>query len=270
MNDAKILTRSVSQINAQNEEFFGRDVIVVFARAPVPGQVKTRLAKTMGMEKAAQLYAAMLRDCLDLAKRAARKEGNCAVVLCYWPPNAFDEGEFSLQPFWSGARLAQSEGDLGEKIWQCLRYFNYAGANRIIVIGSDSPDLLSGHINGAFHSLTEKKMVFTNGQEYIVPRHLVLGPTRDGGFYLLGIQGEIPHALFADVEWSTSDTLRQIRENAAHLQISGSHREFQVWEDVDTPGDLRRLIARLGNDLRPRTTLKAVHVARWLFSENLL
>lgn len=269
MNDEKILSRIEASDNAQNSEFFGRDVIVVFARAPVPGQVKTRLAKTLGDDKAAELYAAMLRDCLNLAKRAAHKEGNCSVVLCHWPPDAFEVGKYSLQPFWRGARLAQSEGDLGEKLWHCLEHFRKLGAKRVIVIGSDSPDLPSVCINRAFHLLTKKKLDFSHGKKQIVQRRLVLGPARDGGFYLLAVQGGIPRELFTNVDWSTPNTRRHMEANADALHIFHDGTPLWKGEDVDTPGDLSRLITRLNDEMR-HPGLNHLHTARWLRLENRL
>jgi rSAM/selenodomain-associated transferase 1 len=251
MSDLNILLLS----QARGNSFSPRDAIVIFARAPVPEQVKTRLAKQLGAEKAAAFYGAMLRDTIELARYATSRQTNCEVVLCYTPEDAFNEGEYSLAPFWTGTKLSQSKGDLGEKFLSCFAHFRIAGAQRIMIIGSDSPDLPPEYINCAFDLLTEFQ--------------LVLGPSRDGGFYLTGTNDTAPNALFDGVQWSTRCAHDQVLANADKLQFSRSSSELWLWDDVDTPEDLQRLIKRLKGNAHYAPT-HAPHTARWLHSENLL
>jgi hypothetical protein len=97
-----------------------KNAIAIFARAPVPGQVKTRLARHVGEAGAAQLYTAMLRDTIAVAIRAAHSLEACEVVLAYTPEAAFSPGEYSLLSFWSGTRFVQSDGDLGARMLDCI------------------------------------------------------------------------------------------------------------------------------------------------------
>jgi hypothetical protein len=117
--------------------------------------------------------------------------------------------------------------------------------------------------------LTQKPLNFSDGETKIVERQLVLGPAHDGGFYLIGVSGPVPDALFDDVAWSTPHTLKNIIANADQLQLYHfTHRSLE-WDDVDTPHDLQRLIQRLRGDLRHAPT-HAPKTAHWLRSENLL
>ncbi|HVF11413.1 MAG TPA: TIGR04282 family arsenosugar biosynthesis glycosyltransferase [Abditibacteriaceae bacterium] len=228
------------------------DAIAVFARAPVPGQVKTRLAQAMGDEAAAALAGAMLCDTLALARQAARQQSNCDVVLIYTPVDGFAAGVYSLAPFWAGPRLAQCDGDLGERLLDCVARLHEQGRERVVIIGADSPDLPPHWICHAFSILSRKA--------------LVCGPARDGGFYLLGTTGEIPRELFNGVVWSARSTLSQLQANAARLQLSVA--AAPQWDDVDTIYDLRRLARRLTHDPR-RTLTCAPHTARWLRAYDL-
>ena len=249
MNDENILSRIEASDNAQNADFFGRNAIVVFARAPVIGQTKSRLARKIGDTKAALIYAAMLRDCLQLAQNAAAKEAG--VLICHTPPNAFDF-EFhgnpgSLSNFWSGARKAQSEGDLAARLLDCFSYLKECGAQKILVIGSDAPDIPIEYLQKAFMLLDVHELVF--------------GPAEDGGFYLIGAR-QISPLLFENVLWSNRSTLTAILANAARHNCSTAL--LDSWRDVDEIEDLYALISRL--KLAPDA---APHTRGVLRSENM-
>jgi len=243
------------------------DAIAVFARAPQPGLVKTRLAKVIGNEAAAALYGAMLRDTLALALKAARKQGNCEVVLTYTPDNALDDGPYSLAPFWRGPCLAQGAGNLGERLLNCASRLHEQGSERVVIIGSDSPDLPPVHICRAFNNLTRKELIFDAGVPKVHPADLVFGPARDGGFYLVATAAKIQPKLFNDVEWSDKNTLSQVLANAERLGQSVT--KIWKWDDVDAITDLRRLSQRLVRDPRQSPT-HAPHTARWLRANRLL
>lgn len=226
------------------------EAIAVFARAPVPGQTKTRLALKLGQEAAAQLSLAMLRDTLEAASRAANMRQDCDVMLWFTPANAFAPGPYALD-FWNGLRWPQSVGDLGDKLLHCLDSLRLQDYERIAVIGSDSPDLPPALIVSAFTQLESH------------PCDLVFGPAHDGGFYLMGVKSEVTGTLFEAVDWSSDRTLAQILSNAARLGSRVAH--LPQWGDVDTLEDLPQLLARAtsGQPLPP-------HTGRWLQSKNLL
>jgi rSAM/selenodomain-associated transferase 1 len=216
------------------------DAIVIFARAPVPGQVKTRLAKKLGADLAAAVYDQMLHDTLTLARQAARSWGHADVWLAHSPTDAMTPGPHSLG-FWTGPSLPQCEGDLGTRMLSCIQQVQTAGADRVIIIGSDSPQMPPSVI---CHTLSRLHQSYY--QELGYPRDrvcdLILGPAADGGFYLLGVSQALPPAIFADVQWSSSHTRAQVEANAEKLGL----RVGKAWKyhDVDTYNDLLRLARR--------------------------
>jgi rSAM/selenodomain-associated transferase 1 len=205
--------------------------IVIFARAPVPGQVKTRLARQVGDAGAAQLYAAMLRDTIAVVAGVAHTLDACEVVLAYTPETALQRGEYSLLSFWSGAHLAQCDGDLGERMLDCMARLHEQGRQRVVLIGSDTPHMPQSTLRNAFDSLEQNE--------------LCIWRTADGGFNLIGTSAVLPSMLFEGVEWSTERVFDQVAANAQALQLKWS-LAFDGHDDVDTFADLQRLICLLG------------------------
>ncbi len=247
MNDEKIVPRFAVLDNAQSSPFFGRDAIAVFARAPICGKVKTRLAQNIGPEKAALLYKAMLRDSLELAQQSAGEKTQ--ILVCYTPADGFDwkHQSASLSNLWSGARHPQCAGDLAARILDCFFHLRNCGAQKILLIGSDAPDIPADYFRAAFEALDYHDLVF--------------GPANDGGFYLIGAR-EIPAALFANVIWSDRSTLATILANAQ--QYKWRTALLDSWRDVDEIEDLHALITRL--EINPEA---AQHTRGVLQSENL-
>ncbi len=211
--------------------------IVVFARAPRPGTVKTRLVAHFGTEAATALYRAMLHDCLALAQTAAREIEACQVCVAFTPADAFAPGPHSLTAFWNGERMPQSDGDLGLKMRGAFEDLFARGAEKIVLLGSDSPDLPPEFIAQTFAALREADLVF--------------GPARDGGFYLIGASRTLPPSLFDNVPWSAPETLERTLDNAGRLGLS-----FQLvpqWDDVDDADDVLRLAWRLCRQTRGET-----------------
>lgn len=197
--------------------------ILVFARAPEPGQVKTRLAAQIGPEAAAHLYRAMLQDTLAVAEKAAR-EIEAEVTLCFTPDDAFAPGAYSLAELWRGQSMAQIGNDLGGKMRFALQNCFKAGAKRVVIIGSDKPDLEGSALRRAFEELAQ--------------HDIVLGPAHDGGFYLLGARAALPKALFANVIWSHNLTLQVVLNNADALNLSVAL--LSPGADLDEADDLQQ------------------------------
>jgi len=183
--------------------------LAVFAKAPLPGRVKTRLALPPG--EAARLYAAFVRD--TLGKAAALGPPICVF---------YDSDRALLEPLApDGIRWAdQDGGDLGARLARvpapCL------------ILGTDSPHLPPSVLRAALDAL---------------PRFdVVLGPAEDGGYYLIGLRDRQP-LLFDDIAWSTDAVMAQTLARASALGLS----VFQTppWYDLDTPADLRRLARAL-------------------------
>jgi hypothetical protein len=213
--------------------------ICIFARAPVPGEVKTRLARSIGTAGAAQLYAAMLRDTITVAQSAARCIGSCEVVVAYTPETAFEGGEYSLAPFWNGARQMQCNGDLGRRMLGSIARLQEQG-RCVVLIGSDTPHLPLRTITDCFGLLRHQDL------------HLCR--TADGGFNLIGASTPLPESIFDGVQWSTERVLDQVTHNAESLQLKWSLSN-DGHDDVDTFDDLQALmrLLRAGQAHAPET-----------------
>ena len=181
--------------------------LLVFAKVPRSGQVKTRLTPVLSPSEAARLYTAFLRDTL---RQVARLEVD---VRLYVAPPLPDEGIAGLPEEIS---LHEQEGDgLGERMKQAFADTLEDGYDRAIVMGSDHPTLPRSFLRQADRALR-------------APRSLCLGPTEDGGFYLLGMSAFYPQ-LFDDMSYSHSqvfaDTLARAGRTDANLtvQIGRAH-----------------------------------------------
>lgn len=157
--------------------------VLIFAKAPVLGTVKTRLARDIGEVAALALYREMLHGV------AARLSGqDWRLLLAITPDDS--AGQSGL---WPGVdRIPQGGGDLGARMLRALA--RATDAAPVLVVGSDIPGLGPAQIRQAFAALENKPLVF--------------GPATDGGFYLVGARGQPPAAMFAGVTWSTATVLR--------------------------------------------------------------
>jgi rSAM/selenodomain-associated transferase 1 len=166
--------------------------LAVFAKLPRPGEVKTRLCPPLSPRRAAALATAFLRDTLLLAEQLAGWER----VLAYAPWDA-RQAMAALAPGWR--LLAQQGPDLGARLDCAIGRLFARGADRVIVIGSDSPQLPPARFEEAAAALQRSDAV--------------LGPTEDGGFHLLGLR-RWQTGMLAGVRWSTehaaADTLARL------------------------------------------------------------
>lgn len=197
------------------------DALVVFAKAPVPGQVKTRLARAIGDEPAARLAGAFLTDVLEGATSMLGK----LVVVAFAPE--------SRRPWfeaWSGAchLVAQPELGFSERVVAALDEAHRLGAERTVIVGMDSPHLGPDRWEAAFAALDE--------------HDVCLGPCEDGGYYLLGLRTPQP-GMFEDIPWGGPGVLTSTRARAAALGLSLVELDEDF--DVDEVEDLEALSARL-------------------------
>ncbi len=203
-------------------------VLALFARAPELGRVKTRLARARGNEFALELYRAMLGDTLELAERAQEKRAfHIIVFLTPAHSELFD---------WPGEVRDQGEGDLWTRLLRADALLRSEGFGRVVFIGSDAPDLPPSLLQASFDCLEE--------------RPLVVGPSLDGGFTLLGSARRLPDGLFQDVPVSSRDTLARLTQNLRKLAHSPGwdYQTLGVWRDVDDEADLEFFIERLRED----------------------
>ena len=193
--------------------------LLIFAKAPVPGRVKTRLAGRLGTRGAAALYKKLLRRTLAIAREARL----CPVELWCAPDGR--HGFFTACRREYGVRLRrQCGGDLGRRMNQALNR-TLAVHRFAVLIGGDCVSLGAAELRGAVSRLA-------------AGRDAVLGPARDGGYLLVGLRQPRP-ALFRGIAWGTSAVLAATRRR---LRRSGADwAELSPGWDVDTPADLRRL-----------------------------
>ncbi len=190
---------------------------LVFLKVPALGRGKSRLASTLGPEAALEVAKFLL----------ARALAACAplpnVRLCYTPST---EGETVcpwIQPGWSWR--PQSDGTLGHRLSQAFQEAFDEGARGVQVIGTDCPDLKTNDL------LEAEQML----EHYDV----VIGPARDGGYWLLGMRRFVPE-LFADIPWSTDKVLDRTLERARDLSLR--LYLLRTLNDIDTEADWRSFL----------------------------
>lgn len=195
----------------------------LFAKQPVPGRVKTRLAATVGEEAAARFHALSLQLLIERFAETAdcRTIGHASLTN--------DGDEYFQQLAGEAWQLwAQPAGDLGERMQAFFAHAFANGAGRVLLIGSDSPTLPESMLQNAIATLACTDVV-------IVPAH-------DGGYCLIGLRSPQPY-LFEDIAWSTDAVLAQTRERAQQAGLSC--KLLPVWTDVDTADDLPGLLPQL-------------------------
>jgi rSAM/selenodomain-associated transferase 2/rSAM/selenodomain-associated transferase 1 len=192
--------------------------IIIFARFPVPGRVKTRLAKRLGEEAAAEFY----RLCAEHVFRVSRKVSSDVNRYLFYS----DKCDVERIRHWAGRRFyyaAQADRDLGERIEQAFTTVFSHGAQKAIILATDVPDLSAKTIDDAVSALDSYDVV--------------VGPCRDGGYYLLGLK-KLYKELFVDVPWSTDQVLNHTLSVIKSLGLTV--RLLPVLTDIDTEEDLLR------------------------------
>jgi rSAM/selenodomain-associated transferase 1 len=201
----------------------GTVAVAIMAKAPWPGEVKTRLCPPLDAAQAAALYRCFLLDKIA----AVRSLANASPVIAYWPEAAGAEfaalaRDFSLVP--------QRGPDLGARLHATLTALLVDGHPGAMAVDSDTPTLPREFLQQGVNCLI--------GREADV----VLGPTEDGGYYLIGVRAA--HAtLFEAIPWSTAAVLEVTLEKAARAGLTTFC--LPAWFDIDTPDDLRRLESAL-------------------------
>lgn len=196
--------------------------IIIFVKNPTPGNVKTRLMKKIGPETAADLYRCLAPDTLTAAKQAGYP-----LLVCVHPPECLD-----IVRGWLGADImygTQEGSDLGERMRNAFEKV-FPSCSRAVLIGSDSPDLPPFLLHEAFEALSS-------------PCGSVIGPARDGGYYLIGFsrQAYTP-AAFDDIAWSTPNVFKSTM--SALCRAGLDVHILPEWYDIDEYDDLKCLLDR--------------------------
>jgi rSAM/selenodomain-associated transferase 1 len=187
------------------------EALMIFVRNPDLGKVKTRLAITMGQEKALEIYQHLLTHTLTITKNLTVQKF------------VFYDGNISQQDIWQENgyhQLLQNENDLGKKMHHAFETVLEKGYSKVVIIGSDCIELTQKIVEKAFDALA------TND--------VVIGPANDGGYYLLGMKKLYP-PFFIGKQWSTADVYEATIKDLKRTSLK--YFELPVLIDIDTEED---------------------------------
>ncbi len=196
--------------------------ILFFIKSPERGQVKRRIAVCLGETVATEIYSSFVLDALAMLDTCKARS-----LVCFYPPAAKEK-----IVVWLGRQytyLPQRGTDLGQRMKNGFTDAFDRGFKRVVIVGSDMPDLPRDVIEDAFESLKT--------------RDAVLGPSFDGGYYLIGFQHDTfqPQA-FEGIRWGTETVLQA---TISYLHSTGlSLHTLRPWNDIDTVADLKDLFQR--------------------------
>ncbi len=204
----------------------GSDSLIIFARYPKLGKVKTRLEPDLGAQRCLILYEAMLADSVERSLLV-----DCSRYL-YLDGCDLTEGRELVQGFRNQnapeITVCLQEGtDLGERMWKAYTAVS-RHSSRVVIVGSDSPSVPLTFIRSAFEVLEDFPLVF--------------GPVNDGGYYLVGLSGP-RQEVFQGIQWGTSSVLAETTGRLARTD----YKLLPEWYDIDDREDLDRLIEDLAD-----------------------
>ena len=202
--------------------------IIIFVKAPVPGNVKTRLVPPLGYNQAAELYRAWAREALVNVKRLE----DTRVEVAYAAHPEIPSPDWLSDDKNSPDYFMQSGGNLGEKLTHAFVRAFSAGMRRVVIIGSDSPGLPAGYLMNAFGALERADVV--------------IGPSDDGGYYLIGLRNCLQPDLFRDIPWSSPKVLGRTMDAVSRVGLTVEL--LPEYFDIDTFDDLEKYQAKFGRE----------------------
>lgn len=216
------------------------NLLIIFAKYPESGSVKTRLGKGIGYQEAARLYETLLRELIEGVTPCSAEKENCNDIGGHnsgYDLNLFVDDRHSLDAYRLklGSHLIyvhQKGSDLGEKMIHAFDHAFKRGYERVVLMGSDIPMVDSKAIVSFFEDLTKDQMV--------------IGPTTDGGYYAIGFKKGVDYRpIFQGIPWST-DSVFKITVNKA-ISLGIPHTIETERFDIDTVEDLLRYNAFISN-----------------------
>jgi rSAM/selenodomain-associated transferase 1 len=222
--DAATLARRYRSVTARKAP-----VLQIFAKDPVPGMVKTRLARSIGNKAAADLYRGLVERTLQTAA-SARTMGIVSAAELWCDPDEHRAAFIGWRDRYGVTLRTQRGADLGVRMHHALASA-LAHGEFAILIGTDSPLLDTAYLARAAEALA---------------RHdVVIGPAEDGGYVLVALSRDVD--IFSDVPWSTSEVMAVTRARATALRASRA--ELDALWDIDTPADVARFRASCGESV---------------------
>lgn len=190
----------------------GQELLMIFVKNPVPGKVKTRLAKTLGTDKALEIYNALIQHThqvtrvLDVDKAVFYSD---EII----EGDVWDKSEYQ--------KMVQEGSDLGKRMLNAFKNAFQRGYKKVVIIGSDCFELTPDILREAFDSIPKN--------------NFVIGPTHDGGYYLIGMTA-LHAALFKNKKWSGDEVLHDTLTDLRNM--NGSYKLLPELTDIDTEEDL--------------------------------
>jgi len=221
--------------------------IAVMAKASAPGRAKTRLVPPLTFDEAAELNTAFLKDVTDniaLAASRAAPGASIAGYAAYGPPGSED---FFHQHFPAVGLITAWLPNFGACLLHTIEELLARGHQAAVVLNSDSPTLPTALLNETAELLARPG------------DRAVLGPSNDGGYYLLGLKAA-HRRVFEDIAWSTERVAEQTRERAREIGLK--LHELPTWYDVDDIESLRQLDREIGGSDPPCVDDYKPHQAR--------
>ncbi|MFT5421086.1 MAG: rSAM/selenodomain-associated transferase 1 [Candidatus Endobugula sp.] len=221
--------------------------VVVFGKVPRPGRVKTRLTPTLSAKTASSIYQAFLFDVFDIVNCAAQASEvtiDRYFVCAMSEDDTVEDAQRLLPRGWS---LLDERGlDLGDRINAACEDIE---AETVVVLGSDSPTMPQRRIFEAFSAI--------ENEDVWAKKPFVLGPTKDGGYYLVAMS-QVRPAIFSNVIWSTTEVLDKTRQNS--LQAGIPLVELGEGYDIDYVTDFEQALAdaEQGEAYRTAKAIKSV------------
>lgn len=207
--------------------------LVIFAKEPEKGKVKTRLKDYLSKIQCLNLYKAFLKDTIDLTKKI-----QCEIrIIAYDSDNKNPRYLKRIAPHF---RFYKQKGkNLGERMHNTFKFAKENKTSKTVIIGSDSPNLPAGFIKKTFRGLDKYDVV--------------LGPSLDGGYYLIGLKRPC-FGLFKNIKWSSNKVLDNTIRNCRRLKKKMTL--LDIWYDVDEPVSLMHLKKHLQKEKEKKTSVQ--------------
>jgi rSAM/selenodomain-associated transferase 1 len=221
------------------------NIIGIMAKYPEEGMVKTRLVPPLTYGQAASLYEAILLDTIETVNKL---DPYFKKVIFYYPENKRTYFNNIISSDWLS--VAQSGKDLGQRLENAFLGFK-DHISPVIIIGSDSPAIPGQYLTDSIALLQDN--------------NIVLGPTEDGGFYLIAIKDisrSFIEDLFKNIRWSTSNTLSDIIRNLNMIK-----KRFALtgkWYDIDTAQDIEKFLSRLNKNNFDECRKTSLFISKYL------
>jgi len=224
------MAQTINAFNAKRRLSSDDQCLMVFAKAPIQGEVKTRLAAEIGTETATGLYRAFVSDLLSMLSQTPYP-----VQIHFWPPDARKQ-----MREWLGTGyelIAQTGRDLGEKMGAAFSLAFSRNYRQAVLVGTDFPDLPTSFIHDAFAALSKSPAV--------------IGPSKDGGYFLVGFDRDffLP-AIFSGIHWGSTTVLAETAAIFKHNKTPVHY--INQWADIDTHADLMEFYRRAKTTSGPK------------------